>query len=163
MAISAACETLELVKIYLEIANYIFIIFGVLFAVVFYPKSQFEKSYGQLNDHFLRFLELQLEWPGLGTNTFDREIVVFRDLHDDPARQELIFDYLLSLLERAFYYLHTGLDQYLPWKWWEWKSWHKWLRVYKGNQNFVKFWKKVRKESCYGAKFVDFMDNELLP
>ena len=142
-------------KDFLEATEKILIIGGILFALILYPKSQFENSYERLNDHFLHFLEMQIEHPMLGTNTSDRALVSLTP--EQLARQTLLFDYLSSLLERAFYSLNTGIDSWLPWRSSEWKTWEKWIDVYAQNENYVQFWRTHHEKACYGEKFMKFI------
>lgn len=148
-------------KLYLEIANHIFVILGVLLAIILYAKKQFELSYEKLNDKYLNFLELQLQHPGLGTNTSDHEIALHAPGTPQKAAREIIFDYLLSLFERAYLFLGTGIDRHAPWKSSEWESWKNWIQEYKQNPNFMQYWDEIKDKSSYTEKFVKFFDAEL--
>lgn len=139
----------------LRITEHVLVIGGILFALVLYPQSQFESSYERLNDHFMRFLEMQVEYPMLGTNTSDREL---KDLTPEQlARQAIIFDYLSSLLERAFYFLNDGINKWLFWRHREWDTWEEWIEIYSQNQNYVQFWRTHHAQACYGEEFMNFI------
>jgi hypothetical protein len=152
------------IKDLLEVVNYLTVIGGVLWAVVQWPKSQRrreaterEHSYASLNDHFLRFLELQLRTPALGTNATDRQPLWDGLTKQEQDRQRLLFDYLASILERAFYFLRPGADEAPTWEAQEWKTWQHWIERYAANPNFVAFWNQARDgrdSMSYGPEFV---------
>lgn len=135
--------------------NNLSVALGVVLAVILYAKNQFVRSYEQLNDRFLDFLHLQLSHPNLGTNTIDRHPV------QSSAAQALIFEYLLSLLERAFFFSNTGIDRYFCWKRREWDTWNKWVDEYLKNPNFVRFWDQVSSQSCYDERFQRYLNKKL--
>ena len=154
-------DALESIKEVLGVINDASVLIGVSLAALLYSKNQFETAYEKLNDKFLEFLQLQISNPGLGTNTTDRAVI---SLDHDPklsATRDLLFDYLCSLLERAFLFLHTGIDQYFPWKAREWKTWENWVLEYAQNENFVDYWGRVSANCCYSERFIDYM-NEML-
>lgn len=145
-----------------DLFNNLAVSVGILLAVFSYSKNQFIANYENLNDRFLDFMQLQVEHPGLGTDTYDREPVALTD-PTEIARRKAIFEFLCSLLERAFLYLNYGYDKILPWKKNEWDAWKKWILVYTRNQNFTEFWKAISDESCYSEEFVSYMNKEILP
>lgn len=158
---TAGLPAWEQLKLYLEILNHVFVILGIVLAIILYAKRQLEHFYEKLNDKYLTFLELQLQHPGLGTNTSDRDLVAYLTGTPESAAQAIIFDYLLSLLERAYLFLGSGIDSWTPWKASEWRSWKGWIQAYKKNPNFVKFWDEIQANACYTEKFVKFLNAEL--
>lgn len=144
-----------------ELFNNLAVSMGILLAVFFYSKNQFVSNYESLNDRFLDFMHLQVEHPGLGTDTYDREPVALKEAVE-IARRKAIFEYLCSLLERAFLYLGYGYDKHLPWKKYEWEAWDKWILVYCQNPNFTEFWRTIRDQSCYSKDFVTYMNKKTL-
>lgn len=150
-----------ILKDYLDIVNNLIVALGAIVAIVLYAKHQFERSYEQLNDRYLDFLQLQLNYPGLGTNTTDTIEIVFEENSKESAAQDLLFDYLLSILERAFMFLNTGLDRHFPWKSKEWVTWDEWVDEYAKNKNFLHFWSKISENSCYTQRFVDYLNTKL--
>ena len=156
---------------WLETLNYLVVIGGVAVAVWFFPKKAAqeetldrERSYRSLNDQFLRFLELQLANPGLGTNTTDREPVWDQLSDTDRKRQVLLFDYLASVLERAQYFLCNGPVGTSEWGVEQWKTWEHWLDRYLQNPNFVRFWQHLaaaKDEASYGEQFMDLVRAKL--
>lgn len=144
-----------------ELFNNLAVSVGILLAVFFYSKNQFISNYENLNDRFLDFMQLQVAHPGLGTDTYDRTPSALLQ-PADVARRQAIFEFLCSVLERAFLYLNYGYDKHLPWKKYEWQAWEKWILVYCQNPNFTDFWRTIRYESCYAEDFVRYM-NEHIP
>lgn len=137
------------------------VLIGVVVAVLLFSKRQLESSYEKLNDKFLEFLQLQISHPGLGTNTTDRAFIALTDDPKSLAVRDLIFDFLCSLLERAYLFLGAGIDQYLPWKAREWKHWEKWIIEYGKNENFREFWNRVSGTCCYSESFVRYMNHKM--
>lgn len=133
---------------------------GILLAVFFYTKNQFIATYENLNDRFLDFMQLQIAHPGLGTDTYDRAVVPLTAAAD-IARRKAIFEFLCSILERAFLYLNNGHDRHLCWKKAEWVEWEKWILAYCQNPNFVQFWRAIRDQSCYSTEFVEYMKKHI--
>lgn len=129
---------------------------GILLAVLFYSKNQLIATYENLNDRFLDFMQLQIAHPALGTDTYDRAPVALTSA-PELARRKAIFEFLCSLLERAFLYLNNGYDRHLPWKKAEWNEWEKWILAYCQNPNFIEFWREIHNQSCYSQDFVAYM------
>ncbi len=105
-------------------------------------------------------MQLQVEHPGLGTDTYDRTPVALTQ-PAEIARRKAIFEFLCSLLERAFLYLNYGCDKRLPWKKYEWKAWENWISVYCHNPNFAEFWRAISEEGCYSKHFVAYMNKQI--
>lgn len=155
----------------LEIVNYLVVIAGVLYALVTYPRNQRKREaaerdsfYVALNDHFLRFLELQLAHPGLGTSATDRTRIWDGLDTADRTRQRIQFDYLASLLERAHGFLCTGPAAQTEWAKAQWETWKHWLERYSQNPNFVAFWQHLDDcgdKASYGADFLALIDDKL--
>lgn len=133
---------------------------GILLAIFFYSRNQFIASYENLNDRFLDFMQLQVSYPALGTDTYDRVAIVLSS-DEDMARRKAIFEFLCSLLERAYLYLNDGWDRCLPWKKSEWTAWEHWIHVYCQNPNFTAFWRMMRDDSCFSASFVQYMNAKI--
>ncbi len=156
-------------KDYLEIVNHVTVIGGVVWAVIQWPKARKQRreterdqSYAALNDHFLKFLELQLQAPGLGTTATDRERIWDRLSPDERAQQRVLLDFLSSILERAYYFLdadaaptRTSASRHDKRN--DWTTWQNWIDGYARNPNFVAFWNHLDETgdaSSYGGEFV---------
>lgn len=158
-------------KDWLEIANYAVVIGGVLWAVVQWPKARREraaadreKSYAALNDHFLKFLELQLLAPGLGTSATDRQRIWEGLSPSQQAQQMLQLDYLASILERAYYFLAKSPAEQTGWHKDQWGTWDHWVARYAKNPNFAAFWGHLDKaddSASYGADFVSYVRGKI--
>ncbi len=161
----------DLLKYWLEIANYVAVAGGVLWAIIQWPKArrervaaEREKSYAALNDHFLRLLELQHASPGLGTMATDRERIWTSLSPAQQAQQLLQFDYLSSILERAHYFLLKSPVAGSEWHVEQWKSWNHWVERYTRNPNFVAFWRHLDDgldEASYGDEFVSYIQSKI--
>lgn len=159
------------VKDWLEIANYVSVIGGVLWAVIQWPRvreqriaTDREHSYAALNDHFLKFLELQLISPALGTSASDRAPVWDELSPQDRAKQRILFDYLASILERAYYFLNYGSAKQSEWDTKQWNEWADWIRRYAQNPNFTAFWRyldETGEKASYGPEFVSYIRSKI--
>ena len=166
-------------KDWLEILNYVTVIGGVIWAIMQWPKArkqrietERERSYTALNDHFLKFLELELQAPGLGTSSTDRTLVWNKLSQQDRAKQRTLFDYLSSILERAYYFLYKGKEwenvsdkkKKVSEEWQEWQQWEHWLDRYALNPNFIAFWDHLddmQDEASYDSEFVAFIKDKI--
>jgi hypothetical protein len=144
----------------IELFNLVAVSAGVLLGVLFYWKTQFVSNYENLNDRFLDFMQLQIAYPGLGTDTYDHQTVDLTDA-EEIARRRAIFEFLCSLLERAFLYLNFGFDRCLDWKKYEWEPWDKWIGAYCKNPNFVEFWGSIQGRSYYAPDFVAYLQGKI--
>lgn len=159
------------VKDWLEIGNHLVVIGGVLWAAFQWPKARDEreaadrqKSYAALNDHFLKFLELQHVAPGLSTSATDRTRVWEALSPSEQARQVVQLEYLSSILERAYDFLVKSPDAKTDWHIQEWKTWEHWIDRYAQNPNFVAFWGRLDEtgdSASYSHDFVSYIKDKI--
>jgi len=163
-------------KDYLEIVNHVTVIGGVVWAIVQWPKARKQRketerdqSYAALNDHFLKFLELHVQAPGLGTAATDRERIWDRLSANERAQQRVLLDFLSSILERAFYFLDADVAPTKTFasrndKRSDWTTWQNWIDGYARNPNFVAFWNHLDETgdaSSYGREFVQHVRGQI--
>lgn len=159
---------------WLEMASHATVVGGVVWAAVQWLRTRDERraaearrceaerqrSYAALNDHFLKFLELELRAPGLGTEAGVRDRVWEELSPAQRCQQRTLFDFLCSILERAFYFLNrdkVGEGPRPQWDEQEWADWDHWLSRYAQNENFVAFWCHLEQsgdDGSYGPAFV---------
>jgi len=137
---------MENFKLYCEIASHLITLLGVPVAIYAYlqekSKERREREYGtynSLDDKYIEFLNLCLENTDLdiyhiakkGENEYKT---------DEKARETIIFEILISILERAFLMYH---DQSSKVKKEQWEGWNGYMEDWLKRENFQRAWEKL--------------------
>lgn len=135
---------------------------GVLAAVLFFPANARKARRAEevelvegANKPFRRFLELQLEYPGLGFETACSRDVFATLSDDDKIRQRVMAEYLMSVMEAAYYVCERGKAPLG-----EWPVWAAWFtHGYARNPNFRRWWAQLESQGVdsYGEDFLRAM------
>jgi hypothetical protein len=134
-------------------------ILGVIVAAIYFPYNLKKREIAEenellrnANDCYLRFLELQAEYPGLGLSDVDRQLITNLSANDQ-ARQVALFSFLTSMVERA-YYLSRRVSRFHS----EWDDWAVWVRdYYAKNPNYLRYW-DGGSHHAFGKAFVAAMN-----
>ncbi len=146
----------------LEIATFVFTLFGVPIAIYIYVKEQKlqreEREYGTydaLDDKYIEIQRLCLEYPYL--DIFDTPLERQKDLTEEEQKQEeAILLIRISIFERAFlmYRRTSSTKRKAQWEGWE-TDMKEWLK----RKNYKDVWNKNSK--YYDKNFVDYLNNYL--
>lgn len=147
---------------WVQVLSFLITAVSVAYAAFFYRRNERKKRLNEevelmerANEPFRNFLELQLQYPNLGMHT-SAKVHLLENLSDeDRVRQRVMSEFLLSILENAYYL--SGRGQPLHG---EWPVWDAWLRIsYADNPNFRYWWFRLDEQgaNAFGAEFVDYM------
>lgn len=137
---------MEETKLYLEIATYITTLLGIPAAIYVYlqekKKARKEREYGTYNaldDKYIEFLNLCLDNTDLDIYHIEREELDNYST-EQVSREIIIFEILISILERAFLMYR---DQSSKIKKEQWEGWNAYMEDWLQRENFQRAWKKL--------------------
>jgi len=143
----------------LECLSYIVTLLGVPAALLVYiqqkSKERKEREYGTYNaldDKYLDFLKLCLENSELNFYPKNPELNVVLT-NEQNSKKLLLFEILISILERAFLMYK---DQSTKVKQEQWSGWNEYMRDWMERDDFYESWKILG--SQWATDFVSHMD-----
>jgi len=147
-------------KLYLDIISTWITILGVPIAIVLYykekKKERKEREYGTYNaldDKYIDFLNLCLTHSDLNISQIENASMRVLD-EDQKVKQQMIFEVLTSILERAFLMYK---DQGSEIKRNQWKGWELYINDWlSNNSDFRDFWGGMT--NMWDANFIDYMN-----
>lgn len=147
----------------LEMLSYVATIFGIPFALFLYwdekRKERRDREYGTydaLDNKYIEFLQLLLEYPHLDVYYHDGEKE--KELNEEQYVQQMIlFEILISLLERA-YLMYRDQSNEIKRK--QFVGWAEYMRDWARKPSFLEAWKKL--SSQYDEDFVEYMNKEVI-
>lgn len=101
------------------------------------------QAYGKMEERYLRFLELSLQYPNLGVSLFRPDANNLSE--DDRTRRFILYEMLFSVMERA--YLDRKASKEILRN--QWPGWDQYIRNY------------MERPSCLEAWTTGSMDNEV--
>lgn len=153
---------LENVKNVLEASSYAVTILGVPIAIyLFYQEKRKERkereygTYNALDDKYIEFLNLCLQNTDLNIYYVKRNDNVDLTL-DQERKQLIIFEILISILERAYLMYE---DQNTLIKKEQWEGWNIYMYEWMRQENFKNSWKILGKQ--WEFNFINHMNKIL--
>ncbi len=153
----------------LEGLTYLIAIFGVPVAIFLYrrdiaaSREQREwEIYQSVQEKYLEFISAALAQPRVGVVWSEPEIAREALPAADRVTQDLLFDLLCSVFERAFLvYQRARHSQRRQ----QWEGWLAWIDEYAGRQNFRAWWSAYSETGFptnqYDTAFEEFMDRRI--
>lgn len=119
-------------------------------------KAKEYESYNSLDEKYIAFIELCLQWPDLQVYDPDKENENWSALNKaDARRQQMLYQILISILERAFLLYR---DQSTTIKRKEYDGWHSYMQDYAATPNFRYAWEKLKLGEQFHDDFVAEMN-----
>jgi hypothetical protein len=136
--------SLQIIKDTLEASSYAVTILGVPVAIyLFYQEKRKERrereygTYNALDDKYIEFLNLCLNNTDLNIYYVKKSDSVTLTL-DQERKQLLIFEILISILERAYLMYQDHNTQI---KKEQWEGWNAYMHEWMGQKNFQESWR----------------------
>lgn len=139
-------------------------VLGVPIALfIFYWEKRKERlareyaTYDALDEKYISFLEGHLQWPEL--DVYDPSITMenWTTLSRvDKRRQQILYQILISIMERAYLMYHDKRDKIRKS---QYEGWHAYMKAYAATPNFQYAWTELKMGEQFQSDFVYEMED----
>jgi hypothetical protein len=117
-----------------------------------------QKVYTEVNDKYIDFLKLALEYPHLHVSDFSPADAGTGLPPEQQIQQFIMYDMLTSIFERAFllYDVDKGAKSD------EWPGWDRWIENYVKKLSYQAYMRKhIQENNCFGDAFQAYLLRKL--
>ena len=151
-------------KTILEIVYYAIYVVGIPIAILEALRKQRrivkleeEKTYIEVNDKYIDFLKLSVQYPHLHVSEFSPPDAGTNLSLEEQVQQLTLYDMLTSIFERA--YLLYDVDKGGGGDYWP--TWDRWIEVYVRKETYRTYIEKYVVNGCFGETFQAYIQRQV--